>query len=186
MTSPEATNDNKQDGKKFGRKNNQRSGTELSQTRPRFPVSIAVVKDNFAKNKLISLIIHLLSRLIYSVINLRKRLNLFKRYNYVDTDNIFAKQNIKLKMLHCSITKICAWHSAQWNVVLCLNGYVEQNQIHPCALGSTMSLFLGQPWSSMFSTRLIKQIDKSLAFFSTFSQVFTIYISGRNVGKRSL
>ena len=46
MNSPKATEDDQQNDQKLGQRHNQRSGTGLSQTGPRFPLLIVVVKDN--------------------------------------------------------------------------------------------------------------------------------------------
>ena len=46
MISPKVTKDDQQNDKKLGQKHNQRSGTGLSQTGPRFPLLI-VAEDNF-------------------------------------------------------------------------------------------------------------------------------------------
>ena len=71
MSSPEATKDDQQNGKKLGRKDNQRSGTVLFQTKPRFSFPIVVVKEDFALIKLIFLISNLAETLIYSKIKHR-------------------------------------------------------------------------------------------------------------------
>ena len=47
VKSPKASKDDQQNDKKLGQKHNQRSGAGLSQTGPRFPLLIVVVKDNF-------------------------------------------------------------------------------------------------------------------------------------------
>ena len=47
MNSSKATEDDQQNDKKLRQKHNQRSGTVLSRTGPRFPLLIAVVKDSF-------------------------------------------------------------------------------------------------------------------------------------------
>ena len=60
MNSPKATIDKQQDEKKKEtKKQNQRSGTELSQTIPRFSLLIVVVKDMFVQTVIIFLISHL-------------------------------------------------------------------------------------------------------------------------------
>ena len=47
MNSPKQTTDSQQVGEKLGLKNNQRTGTLLSQTSPRLFLLIVVVKDDF-------------------------------------------------------------------------------------------------------------------------------------------
>ena len=47
MNSPKATEYDQQNNQKLGQKHNQRSGTGLSQTGPRFSLLIVVVTDNF-------------------------------------------------------------------------------------------------------------------------------------------
>ena len=47
VKSPKATKDDQQNNKKLGQKQNQRSGTSLSQTGATFPLLIVVVKENF-------------------------------------------------------------------------------------------------------------------------------------------
>ena len=79
MNSPETTKDIQQDGKKLGQKDNQMSGTGLSQTGPRFLLLIFVVKDTFAYIDKIFLISHLAYPLIYPKMNLGERFFLFKR-----------------------------------------------------------------------------------------------------------
>ena len=49
MNSPKATKDDQQNDKKLGEKHNQRSGTGLSRTTPRFPLLIVVVKTILPK-----------------------------------------------------------------------------------------------------------------------------------------
>jgi len=80
MISTIATKYKRQNGKKLGQKDNQRSGTGLSQTSPRFSLLIAVIKDIFAQIKIIFLIRRPASTLNFSLLNLGKKLKQFRRF----------------------------------------------------------------------------------------------------------
>ena len=89
MNSGKTTRDNQQNDKKLEQKENQMSGTGLSQTRPLFSFLIVVVKDNFTEINIFFLISHLACTLIYSSMNFQKVYTKVKRFNYLDTDNTF-------------------------------------------------------------------------------------------------
>ena len=68
--------------KDLGQSDNQRSGTRLSQTNPRFSLVIVVVKDNFAPNNIVILVSYLASTLIFSIMKLGKKVKqYYKRFN---------------------------------------------------------------------------------------------------------
>ena len=94
MNSPKTAEDFQQNDEKLRQKDTQRSGTMLPQTRPQFSFLIVVIKDNFALNNNILLISHLAYTLIYSILNIGKKLKHFKRLNYVDTDNTLHRINL--------------------------------------------------------------------------------------------
>ena len=77
MNYPKTAEDNQQKSKKLGQKVNQRSGTGLSQTRPRHFVLIVVINDFFAE-----------MNINWSIAqkNSKKHLSCFRRLNYVDNE----------------------------------------------------------------------------------------------------
>ena len=134
MKSPKATKRNQQNDKMLGKPGNQRSGTSLFQTRPRFYFLIIVVKNHFADIEFIFLISHPTQTLNYSILHLEKKIG----------------TNWEI--------------SAQWKVVLCQNVWLNQIQKLPIALGSTSSPILGQPRSSKFSTSLSNKKPRIFLF----------------------
>ena len=70
MKSPKATKDNQQNDEKMRQKDNQRSGSELSETSPLFSLLIVVGEDNFVYTQNLFFVNHQFSSLKFSELNL--------------------------------------------------------------------------------------------------------------------
>ena len=138
MNSPKTVKDNQQNEKRLGQKHNHISGTCLSETRPRFFFLNFVIEDTFAENNIVFLISHLAHTLIYSIFNLGIKIEsiwkikLLRYWQYISQYKIY---NFKCCIL--LLPSIFALRSAQWSLVLCLNGWFEQIRLSSSALGST-------------------------------------------------
>ena len=118
MNSPKATEENQQNHKKLRQKHNSRFGTGLSQTGPRFSFLTVVIKDNFIYISIIFLIS--LSESVIKTESQRKRLNRFKRFNFVDSDNTFhitIFKTFNAALSSCQTNLPCALHSEVWSCV---------------------------------------------------------------------
>ena len=109
--------------KNWDKKNDQRSGTGLSQTRPRFFLFIVVVRDNFARITIIFLINPLAYLLNFSKENFGIENGSFwktflRRYwQWIPQNKIY-----NFKSCFVQLPSNLALRSAQWRVVLCLKG----------------------------------------------------------------
>ena len=83
----------------------------------------------------------------YYIIYLGKRLNVFMRFNYVDTDNTLRSTVLTTLNAAFPCYQIISSRCQQSDVCsfLCRNGYLEQMNFSAFALWATKSHILGQP-----------------------------------------
>ena len=99
MNPPKTTKYDQENDKKLGQKHNQRSGTGLSQTGPRLPLLVVVVKDKFTEIYIIFLISHPFRTLNFSKWLLWKKSCRVERIKLVVNTNTINTYK-KLQMLH--------------------------------------------------------------------------------------
>ena len=134
MNFSRATRDNHQEEEKLGQKDNQRSGTGLSQTRQRFFFLIFVVEDIFLQ----TIFSHQTLTIYYSILIFGKEWTHFERFNYLDNDKTFQKTKItslKAALSKCKTILLCVPHIEFW-VPFCLNEQPEQIHVSSTAFRS--------------------------------------------------